>query len=183
MPSLADWIGSVLYLFIGIVALAASRRAPTRRSRRHWRFITIFIIALIPWRLLQLEEAMRGTLRAALVTDKLYSARTDLQAPIAAGVIGLGAIAMGAYAAQAKSRPWQLSLSGLAIGAMLSLIVIRLVSLHMFDRLIYASIGPFRLHYFAESALLIAIGWAALSPEHTTQVKNFTAKSTEKRHL
>jgi hypothetical protein len=165
MPSLADWIGSLFYLFTGIVALAASVRAPTRRSRRHWRFITTFIIALIPWRLFQMEEVVRETLRAVLVTEELYSTRAYLQAPAAAGLIALGAIAVGAYVARAKSRPWQLSLSGLAIGAMLSLMVIRLVSLHMLDRLIYASIGPFRLHYFVESALLVAIIWAATHPE------------------
>jgi hypothetical protein len=176
MPSWADWIGSLLYLLTGIAAVTASRRAPTRRSRLHWRFITVFIIALIPWRLLQIEEAAREILRAALVVEGLYSERTNLQILSIGGLVAVGAVAAGMYAAGARSRPWQLSVSGLAVAGMLGLNLIRLVSLHMLDRLIYASIGPFHLHYFAEFALLVAIGWASFSVERAPIDRNFHRK-------
>ncbi|MHA6333018.1 hypothetical protein ACXYL9_04980 [Qipengyuania sp. CAU 1752] len=159
MPSIPDWLGISAYLAVAALCLWAAFASPARAAkptRLHWIGISAALVALAAWRLLQIEEFLRSWLRTEVIGDA-YDTRYEFQGPAAAIVI-LGGLAILALAAwQLHRRPLPVILSSLAIGGFAGLIAIRIVSIHILDRLIYSGIGPVRINYLIELGLLATI--------------------------
>jgi hypothetical protein len=158
-------LASLVYLaaaaLSGLAALARfGGRNQSPVSRRSWLFIAAFFVLLAAMRLSGAEEAVREFLRGWLVADGEYASRRAIQAPIVAiFVCVLAALAFWARRASASRGRARVSAAvawawrGVAVMAVL--IMLRLISFHPIDGLLY---GRLRLNWILDigSTVLVA---------------------------
>ncbi|GAA0266841.1 hypothetical protein GCM10009127_03020 [Alteraurantiacibacter aestuarii] len=131
-----------------------------------WIFASIFMLLLAAMRLTNAEDRIRQFLRVMIKANGEYGHRWEYQAPLTAIVVVLAAA--GLVAAFYLVKRWQrqgkeLSQTVIAQLAMLGFVPLfglRIVSLHLTDRLLYA--GPLRLNWLIDIGLTLTIGGAAI---------------------
>ncbi|NLR69404.1 hypothetical protein HGI47_00760 [Novosphingobium sp. ERN07] len=169
---LLSLVAAAFYIVTAILAVPAARSVQAARGTPHWHR-TVWIVAVVLFvccaasRLFGVEEGLRQLLRGELRDERLYAERREYQAMVASGIIIAGSIASMIGAAKVISsgvlRSSGLSrialMAGLACAAMVILIVVRVVSLHALDVLLYR--GP-RLNWIVDigaTAMTGALAW------------------------
>lgn len=169
-------IAAMLYLAVGIVcarAFLAARSGvggtrPPAFHGRVWLIAGLVFFAAAALRRFGFEEDLRIWLRAGLRAEHLYQERRDFQSIIASVVIVLATLAgMAGFALMLRSRVLQrkgpsriAAIAGLACAGMVLLVMLRLVSLHLIDVLLFR--GP-RLNWFIDIGTTLVTGWMALA--------------------
>lgn len=158
---------SGLYGCVLVVCLAAAITARgSRQLPGHvwtWVLLALFFAALIPLRMLEVEEAVRDSLRAAMRAEGSYRERRDIQGPIVAAIIllsGAGALALLYRTARnvRGRRNFARVAALVAALAMLFLMTLRMVSLHAVDALLY---GPVKLNWVIDLGASLTVLGAA----------------------
>jgi hypothetical protein len=152
-PSMLSFVAAALYAVIVVacgIAAGVSRRL--RQPSRHWRVwvsIALVFAALAAFRLTGIEDVLREALRDWLRADAAYAGRRAFQRPLAAAALGgislLAAFMLWRDYRTVKGRRTTALLvaKGCAL-VMALLIVLRIVSLHQVDSLLY---GPLKLNW------------------------------------
>lgn len=141
--------GALAYATVAMLAGGACLRL---RSGG-WAAIAVFFVALAGWRLIGAEAQVQGWARAALRAQGAYAARATWQAPLSAAILLAGAAGGLALGRLRGAGDAALRLAGLASLALGMLSVLRALSLHAEDVLLYAGIGPLRLHHGLDMGL------------------------------
>lgn len=147
-------VAVALYLAVAAACIRAAAAA-LHRSRRlyevlHWAAIALFFGAVSALRVLGVEEGVRTKLREQLVANREYLDRWEFQAPVTALAFLVLAIAVAAMLFLHPARrppPKQRSrlmhcrwMADMAVAAMSGLILLRVISLHSVDYLLYHSV-------------------------------------------
>lgn len=144
-----SYAASAIYLVTALLALAAGLRIGTsplpegpRGERMQWTGIAVIFVLLALSRISGAEEWLEGMLRAALIDSHQYDGRRDIQRPVAA--MALVGIALAALAfVMRKSVVTRFIESPIAWArtasiAMLALVVVRVISFHPLDAVLFA---------------------------------------------
>ena len=173
-PSDLSLLAAAFYAIVALVCFLASRAQPgyraEHRARILWIAVGMVFIVLAGMRVLSLEDFLRDYFRDAIAEHGLREVRRDVQ------VIILASIALLSFAGAAWSLvrlrmiwpDWQARLrfiASLAIGILAILILVRIVSLHFTDWLLFSGIiGPIRLNWIIDlGASLTVLLCAAMS--------------------
>lgn len=144
-----SYAASAIYLVTALLTLAAGLRvAPLSVSgnrpgeRMQWIGIAVIFVLLAMSRISGAEEWLEGVLRTWLVGSHLYEGRRDIQRPVAAMALVVIALAALAFVMR-KSVVMRLIETPIAWArtaaiAMLALVVVRVISFHPFDAVLYA---------------------------------------------
>lgn len=146
---------------------AAAIRPPAFHGRV-WLIAAIVFFAAAISRRFGIEDDLRVWLRGGLRAEHLYQERRDFQSVIASVVIVVAAlVGMGGFALMLRSGVLQrkgpsriAAIAGLASASMVLLIMLRLVSLHLTDVLLFR--GP-RLNWFIDIGTTGITGWMAFT--------------------
>jgi hypothetical protein len=164
-PSVLSLIAAGFYAVIVIACLISSsvavRFGQPARHWQTWAMIALMFLCLAVIRVTGFEELLRGALRDALRADAVYADRRAIQGPLAAAVmVGGGLLAGFMLWRQSRTVKGRRNLallvakgSALVLGL---LIVLRIISLHQVDSLLY---GPPKLNWVIDlgaSALVLA---------------------------
>lgn len=158
----------VLYILVTIATSAAARVAHNRQQQawhmHRWLLLTCLFLALVVSRVFNLEEIVRFSLRQMLRANEAYDQRRELQRPLVASLVAIAAIACGRWtysvARRIKGRRNIAVILALFGGAcMMLLVVVRMISLHPIDALLY---GPLKLNWIADVGLSCAVIGAAI---------------------
>lgn len=169
-------IAVMLYLAVGIVSARAFLAArsgvggtrPPAFHGRVWLIAGLVFFAAAALRRFGFEEDLRIWLRGGLRAEHLYQERRDFQSIIASVVIVLATLAgMAGFALMLRSGVLQrkgssriVAIAGLACAGMVLLVMLRLVSLHLIDVLLFR--GP-RLNWFIDIGTTLVTGWMAIA--------------------
>lgn len=152
--------GAALLLVVALSCLAAGlrMRAVSRRHAHFWLVVAGIIGIATLYRLTGLEYLIADTLRAAARADGVYGARRPVQAVLTSFIVLLaaGAIVIAIRRRQALSG---LVLPTLALAGYLLLCLLRIISLHFVDAILYR--GPLHLNWLAEGGVLAVLGTSA----------------------
>lgn len=167
MISIADWLGAALYsLAVFSCTIASpfvSRRDGLARGDWQWIALAAVFAVLAAARLGQLEEHARAILRMIWNTHYDYEARATIQI---ATIFAL-TVASLLWVIWRVRRGFRYSglyrLAEIATTGMAILFVVRIISLHPIDTLLYAGLGRVRFHYLIELALVATVIVCALS--------------------
>lgn len=179
-------IAVILYLaaagLAGKAGMAANQRAKGARvpgwHTGVWLAVSVLFLALAVSRYFGLEESLRIWLRSGLQAEGVYDTRRDMQSVLASLAIVAGTIGVTAgFALMLRSRVLQraglsriVAVAGLAGAAMVMLVVVRIVSLHMLDMLLYR--GP-RMNWIVDIGSTATVAVAAVRywrmPLHTAR--------------
>ncbi|HQS96773.1 MAG: hypothetical protein B7X90_07030 [Novosphingobium sp. 17-62-19] len=159
---------AALYAITAIMAARAAKAAqPGPRvppwHRTVWLAAILLFTACAFSRIFGLEEGLRLLLRGELRDENIYSTRREYQSVIASAIIIAAALAAFFGAAKVVSsgvlksggRSRVALAAGMACAVMALLIVVRVVSLHALDVLIYR--GP-RLNWIVDIGATAAVG-------------------------
>lgn len=166
-------IASLGYLGASLAAFVAAffahaksgriERQPNHMSRicKAWLAVGGSFVLFLALRVLQVEDRLRSAGRAMVMQEHAYSKRWDWQAPTAALVVALTFMIV-AYLWLRRSKrsnvepqlPVTVRLALAAVGAMIVLIMLRLVSLHAIDSILYR--GP-HLNWVVDSAATVVV--------------------------
>lgn len=168
-------IAVAVYLAAAALAARACIAARNGRHRRRvpgwhsgvWLAVAVVFVLVAISRQFGIEESLRIWLRSGLRAEGVYESRQGFQSVLASVVIVAAALAAtGGFALMLRSRVLQhaglsriVAVAGLAVAAMIVLIVLRLVSLHMLDVLLFR--GP-RLNWMIDIGSTVVAGAAAL---------------------
>lgn len=149
---------AVAFLVCLVTALRLSRH-PQQGVAMVWLALSALFAALLAWRLVGGDEAFRQIMRSEMLADHSYGSRRRVQGPL---VLILAALMAGAaYTGLAWSarKKWPLAdRLALLVGiVLLAFSVIRAISFHAIDKLIYANLGPFNLNRVADALAVFAI--------------------------
>lgn len=158
---------TVLYAGVALAAMAACGTAATtgqtRSNRRIWAALAVLFVVLIILRGFGIEEAIRDGLRSLMRSDGSYAERRAVQG-IAVSVVLAAVAALGfgwLYRATrtVRGRRNVACMVALAAGAAMTfLVVLRVVSLHAIDQLLY---GAFKLNWIGDiGSSLVVLGAA-----------------------
>lgn len=171
-------VGSISFLslaavaFYAVVALAcmaacgtATTSAQPRWNRNVWLALAILFVVLIVLRGLGIEEWLRQYLRDLLRSGGNYEARRTLQGVIASLVLLVVAALAGWWllrsARRMRGRRNMATVAALvAGGAMVFLVLLRLISLHMIDQALY---GAFKLNWVVDIGSSVVVLIAAVA--------------------
>ncbi|MFM2371322.1 MAG: hypothetical protein RIS85_1059 [Pseudomonadota bacterium] len=149
-----------MYLGVAVACGFAARNAMSHGSRKFWILSGVFFVALTILRGTGIEIAITDALRAQLYQDGAYESRREFQRPLAAAAFVLICAALYLFylkrpAPRAGPRGWARFWALIGITVMLGVILMRLISFHELDRLLY---GPVRMNWVLDigSALLVA---------------------------
>ena len=164
--TIADIVGSILYLLTAALALWAAQADGARSrtpgaARFHWIAVAALFVGAAAWRLGNGEGRVQAMLRGGLEEGGQYASRYGLQAPVIAVFVLVAVLACGWLAWRWRSMPVHRALSAAGALGLLAFSMVRLISFHPLDRLIYASFGPLRLNYLIELALIGAVAAGA----------------------
>lgn len=165
----------VSYVATAVLALKAFLVSRSRRghsalpaiSRNVWILATLlFVIAAIS-RYFGIEEQIRVWFRALLRSDKLYSNRFEFQSIFASLVVIIAAAGalwsvvnrMHSGKLRRGALPLATLVAASGCATMLCLIVLRLVSFHVTDVLLFG--GP-RLNWFLDIGSTLSVAYAAV---------------------
>lgn len=145
--------------FYGVVVascLLALTVAITRRQPRWhvlgWSALALLFVVLAAMRVFVVEELLREVLRLLLRAEGTYDDRGTLQAPVFA-VLFISAAAIGGFltfhiARTIRGRRNIATMAAITSGGLLVfLLMLRIVSLHSADQLLY---GPMKLNWFTD---------------------------------
>lgn len=129
----------------GRAAMIAQAHAQQQWHRRRWTLLALLFAALAVSRIFSVEDLLRDFLRDLLRSENAYAARRDFQSPIAAGVLAIAALAgLGWSVGRARKirgrRNLAVEVASLAGLGMVLLALLRLVSFHPVDVLLYGSL-------------------------------------------
>jgi hypothetical protein len=169
MPSVLSHSASAVYILVVLVCAGAAAVAVRHRQRpshaRVWLALAAFFAALVVMRLLAVEDVLRDTLRDTLKSSNNYEERRELQAPIIAALLVIG-FSAGSFLVYRWGRGlrgrrnYMVFIGILAAFAMACLIVLRLISLHAIDGLLY---GPIKLNWVIDLGASLAVMLAAFN--------------------
>lgn len=168
-PSILSLGAAGIYLLVMVATACAASTAVRHRQQpwhmRGWITLTILFAILFASRIFDAEALLRDALRGYLRLEGVYSERGEWQRPVAAVVIVLAATAgfwgFIRFGRRIRGRRNIAVMSAIFSGlAMLTLVALRIVSLHPVDALLY---GPFKLNWFADIGLSGVIGLAAIT--------------------
>lgn len=167
-PSVLSLLGSGLYLLVVLACLvAAGTAARSRQLAAHWQSwamvgVLFGLFALL--RVYDVEEIVRGTLRAYLRAEGSYADRRAVQAQLVALLLAIitfaTAVLMYRWSRVIRGRRNVARVVAVVAGlAMIFLIALRLASLHAVDALLY---GRLKLNWIIDiGASLTVLGAAA----------------------
>lgn len=165
--SLFSLAAGALYLVVGGQCLwagfATRRLGRPGREAAWWSGLAVLFVALFAWRVTGIEENLRTVLRGMLQADGDYGTRQELQGPLSAAVV-LAASLMIFLGWRVYSRTRKGSLTRLVAVARLAmiglvgLVALRLISLHVADKLLY---GPAHLNWLIDIGCTLVIGICA----------------------
>ncbi len=162
-PSTLSLAAAAFYFLVACGAIYAGRTASALSQppwhRQIWFGTAVFFLALIAWRLFAVEDLLRAEMREILRNASAYDARRDFQSAIVAIILSF--LAVVAFSALYHNR-WALRGRRNAVsvavvigcGALLMLIVLRLVSFHWIDALLH---GALKLNWFADLGISLGI--------------------------
>lgn len=152
--------GAALLLVVALSCLVTGVRmwALSRRHAHFWLVAAGIMGIATLYRLTGLEYLIADTLRAAARADGVYGVRRPVQAVLTSLIVLLaaGAILIAIRRRQTLSG---LVLPALALAGYLLLCLLRIVSLHFVDAILYR--GPFHLNWLAEGGVLSVLGTSA----------------------
>jgi len=162
-PSMLSLLAAGFYALVIAASLAAAAISKGSRQNswhyRVWVAAAILFIALALMRGLGMEEFIRDEFRAVMRSDGTYNERRDFQRPLAAVAIILASAAsfFAAYRLSKVSRTRRnlavvTAVSGIA--AMTILLVLRFISLHPIDAVLY---GSLRLNWVVDLGASLAV--------------------------
>lgn len=155
----------ILYLAAAAVAAQAglaARKGMRVQDSRFWIAAAALFLCLTASRVLGIEAGLTEDLRAELKQLMLYKDRYEVQGIIASVVIVVAAVFIALWLWRRTRTPWRkmelparYRIAGeVACGAMACLVLLRLVSLHMIDSLLYR--GP-HLNWLVDVGATLAI--------------------------
>jgi len=173
-PSALSLSAAALYAGVVIVcllAMAAARPgAAPRWNRFAWAALAFLFAVLVLLRVFGIEEGARDVLREAMRAGGRYEDRREIQNIAAAIAFGGVAIAVTALAYRHRRAMWlrgrrnrAVSIALLASAALLFLMVLRLISFHAIDALLY---GPIKLNWFVDIGASLTVAAAAVYYVH-----------------
>lgn len=152
-----------------MLAAAAAVRAGQRTGQpgaevRSWMLVIACFAVFAALRLGAVEDVVRQFLRDVMLAQGSYEERRDLQRMLLAGLVAVGSpalFAMGFYLFRRSRRPRALAVSAAlcACAAMVVLIVMRTVSYHGLDALLF---GPLKLAWVGDVGISAAVAAAAV---------------------
>lgn len=151
-----DLAGSVLlFVAAGLSAgasVSARRRGGTFGNIRLWRVAAAFLLLAGVYRAVGAEHYLTDRLRAAATGEGWYGDRRIGQALITSvGVVVSAAVFWMGLRYRAN---WRVRLAAISLIGYVVLSMVRLVSLHMVDGLLYRSMGPIHANWLFELALV-----------------------------
>lgn len=161
--SAAGLYGLVMLACVLAAVTAARYRQPPHHGRI-WAVLAAVFLLLAFHRFTGFEEHLRSLMREQLRVHGTYEERRSLQGPLAVAVIVLFSAAVGwnLYFRWRTARGQRDRAVLVALGAavtMLALVVMRIVSLHQVDVLLY---GPLKLNWLTDLGTSAAVLAAAL---------------------
>lgn len=123
-----------------------------------------FFAIMIAMRAFDWEDSFRQVMRRSLRADQAYESRRDFQRPmVAAAVVVFACLAMWMVShvvrAAGSRRRIALACASLATLALAGLLILRIISLHQIDRLLY---GPLKLNWLGDIGLSVTALAAAV---------------------
>lgn len=167
-PSMLSLVAAAIYAGAVLLCLTAAFVAAWKRQVSghivRWGALAAFFAVLVFLRVTNLEEIWRDELRAMLRTGGYYGERRAIQAPVAAGLLIVFALAAQfwiarTYRALKGRRNVAVALAQLGAFVMLGMIALRMVSFSLIDRLLY---GPLKLNWIGDLAATALVAGCAL---------------------
>lgn len=153
--------GSIGDAAMCVVMLCAWRCSVTRRNTQYdqrWPLLALMFAGLTLEKAFAIDGQIQDTLRWIAQKNKLYDIRRVGQSLALILVIVLATLTLRKVS---RRPPLQSSINSIHVLALLLLIydVIRAVSLHQVDAILFASIGPLHLNHVIEGGLTSLILW------------------------
>lgn len=164
--TLASVFGVVLYALTAtlcaLCVLAAMRTQKPTSEKINWTAITLFFVGLILLRGFLIEDNIEQAIRQTLRDGGDYASRRHYQSAIAISLVGVMAVAafLG-YRIFARLRgriEIIVFAANAACAAMIGLILLRVLSLHAIDRILYG----FRINWIVDIGVTIFVGACAV---------------------
>ena len=155
--------GVLAFCINGLLALALSEfvgRHLSFTERRNWRVVGLFFIALAIWRLSHGEQWVLDHLRAWTRVHNYYDGRHKVQVPATIGIVAIAGFILLWLARTGYTRFSKLA--ALAASVLLLFSLVRLISLHEVDTLLFRSPGPLQLNPLIDAVLTGSIALLAL---------------------
>jgi hypothetical protein len=150
----------MLYLIAALLCLAQ----PKHPQRYVWWAIALLLVVLGIGRLTNIEQIVTNAGRQAAVDNGWYNTRRPIQTSGIYGIVLGGGFAATCFFALVRRLRAPEVIAVLAAGCLLTLIGVRLISLHAVDAFLgrhLFSLFRLQLGWLAEMLLLICIGGAA----------------------
>jgi len=166
-PSALSLGASALYVLVAIASALAFREARTRGDRewqaRAFAGLCVLFLLLAASRITGAEEWLRDSLRTWLRSQDRYRERREVQSLAGAAVIVAGAAISSAWfyrtVRNRRSRRGIAAMIALGSGGgMILLIILRMISFHPIDRLLYG----FKFNWVIDIGTSLAVLGAAL---------------------
>ncbi len=166
-PSSLSLIAAALYILVALSCMVAGGAAATRRQpwtvTTQWWLIAGLFLAMALARYFDMEHTLRQNMRGVLLADGAYEMRREYQRPVAALVVVLGSglafwLVYKIAQARASRRILALRAARMAALSLVTLVVLRIVSLHPVDGLLY---GPLKLNWIIDIGASVLIMGAA----------------------
>jgi len=167
-PSLLSLTAAALYILVALSCMAAGTSAAARRqpssAATQWWLIALLFLAMALARYFDIEHALRQDMRGVLLADGAYEMRREYQRPAAALVVVLGSalafwLAYKIAQGIGSGRVLAVRAARMAALSLVVLVVLRIVSLHPVDGLLY---GPMKLNWIIDIGASMAIMAAAV---------------------
>ncbi|MEP0189041.1 MAG: hypothetical protein ABJ311_10245 [Erythrobacter sp.] len=155
---------AVVVLACMVAALSARGEQQLPVHARVWAVLAAFFVILVVLRIFNIEELLRAELRSASRESEVYGEREGLQLPITIGVVvifGFAAFAWVFRSLRKMQGRRSVALVSAEVGAlaMLILIVLRMVSFNVLDKILY---GPLKLNWVVDLGAALLVGGGAV---------------------
>lgn len=173
-------IGMAVYaisLLLALVAAVTQMRAQRPDRARLWLSVAMLLALLIVWRWIDGDEIFRMFMRSTMKEEGTYGERRRIQAPILLAVMLVAGAAAWIFWRNLKRQMpggWQrMLLNPHALAAQVALVfaaysLVRAISFHPFDAIIYRSFGPLNINRLVDLGLAALLGvlalWAISAP-------------------
>lgn len=166
--SILSVAAAAVYALVALACVVGTGTAATKNQpvwhRNAWAALAALFIILLCMRGLGIEEWARGILREGLRSDGAYADRRGLQGIIVSAVLACVGAAGGWWFYRAsqrlRGRRNVAVMVALASGAaMIFLVVLRLISLHAVDTILY---GPLKLNWVGDIGSCAVVAMAAI---------------------
>ena len=156
-------VASALYLFVVsacvLAATAAARSGQMAWHFRSWVILAVFFVSLLCLRGLGLEEALRDIVRDWSRGEGIYAGRREFQSiSVSVMLVVFGCAGFLWFYKAVNNLRGRRNIAVIAAllsaGAMGFLVLLRLISLHAIDRIIY---GPMKLNWIVDTATAVAV--------------------------